>query len=79
METGLGALFGAGWTVDDLLDHTMPQVEMAIRATARHRAVLVDAVLGAIGVRKERPKAPDGSEASLADWLTTRGVRVQDG
>jgi len=57
----------------------MPQVEMAIRATARHRAFLVDAVLGAIGVRKERPKAPDGSEASLADWLTTRGVRVQDG
>lgn len=53
----IGALAAAGWTLDDVLDLTMPQISVVTEMLARHKAymaeLIVEPIAGMFGAKRK--------------------------
>lgn len=85
LESALGGLLAIGWTLDDVLDLTWPQIIFCAKAVMGHKAdfygMIMESVGGAFGVgptgkkkTKTTKPAPD-----LDKQLFAAGIQVSKG
>lgn len=80
----MGGLFSIGWTLDDCLDLTWPQLNFCAIAVMKHKAefysMVMEAVGGALGVdttgkKKKKKRKSDNLERDLM----AMGIPIRDG
>lgn len=78
----MGGLFSIGWTLDECLDLTWPQLNFCALAVMRHKAdfysMVMEAVSGALGVGKTGKKKKRKSD-NLESDLARLGIPIRDG
>ncbi len=82
LEQAMGGLFAIGWTLDECLDLTWPQLNFCAIAVMKHKAefysMIMEAVGGALGVGKTGKKKKKKSD-NLESDLARMGVPVKTG
>jgi hypothetical protein len=82
IEQALGGLFSIGWTLDECLDLTWPQLNFCAIAVMKHKAefysMVMEAVGGALGVGKTGKKKKRKSD-NLESSLAAMGIPIRNG
>ena len=85
LESALGGLLAIGWTLDDVLDLTWPQLMFCAGAVMRHKAefygMIMESVGGAFGVGATGKKNTKQAKSAppLDQQLYAAGIQVTKG
>ena len=82
LEQAMGGLFAIGWTLDECLDLTWPQLNFCGLAVMKHKAdfysMIMEAVSGALGVGKTGKKKKRKTD-NLESDLMAMGIPIKNG
>lgn len=85
--SGLGVLFSSGWSLEDTLDLTLPQLLFVVSCIVQHKAetlnIVGETVITALGGKAQKTKprkkaSPERQDAELLQSIHAAGFGIVD-